>query len=506
MQHRDRYHTVHRGETLSIIARRYGVSEGELVALNHLRSRHRIRVGQVLTLPGDRRADRGGAPAASRTTALHGPPRRQPVDHRASLRRVGGGAGARQRAGEPPPHPGGPAPGHPGRGAGGGGLRGARPSLPAAQPAAFPSPRDRSRAAARDRGWAPEAPPAPAVAAAWSRARRAVEPARPSAEPDRSGHRARAAKPDAPSKGEPAVEPDPALEAGRPAPTPTPTRARGRRDRRGARAERRARARDRARVDARDRSGGPCPSPSRSRSCPRKRPAGPPDPSDYTVHGDRVTVQADETLGHYAEWLEVSASRLRQANRMRYGQPLVIGRRVRLDFSRVTPEEFERRRLEYHRTLQDEFFSAFEVTGHRAARAQARRDAVVPGRAQVPDPDLAAAPVQPGAGLSGACRGARRWWCRWCRAGWRRLRGGARSDQRARRVRDAILRGGVAGAVALRRVSPVLTPLASLAARRPSGRLARSSAELRPHRSGVLRRQPHRARRSSHNAPIRVVA
>jgi membrane-bound lytic murein transglycosylase D len=36
---------------------------------------------------------------------------------------------------------------------------------------------------------------------------------------------------------------------------------------------------------------------------------------------------------------------------------------VRLDFTRVTPEEFERRRLEYHRTLQDEFFSAFEVTG-----------------------------------------------------------------------------------------------------------------------------------------------
>ena len=48
---------------------------------------------------------------------------------------------------------------------------------------------------------------------------------------------------------------------------------------------------------------------------------------------------------------------------MRYEQPLVIGRLIRLDFSQVTPEEFERRRLEFHRTLQDEFFSAFEVTG-----------------------------------------------------------------------------------------------------------------------------------------------
>ena len=29
----------------------------------------------------------------------------------------------------------------------------------------------------------------------------------------------------------------------------------------------------------------------------------------------------------------------------------------------MTPEEFERRRLEYHRSLQDEFFSAYQVTG-----------------------------------------------------------------------------------------------------------------------------------------------
>ena len=51
-QHRDRFHKVRRGETLSVIARRYGLRVSELVELNNLRSRHRIRVGQVLTLPG----------------------------------------------------------------------------------------------------------------------------------------------------------------------------------------------------------------------------------------------------------------------------------------------------------------------------------------------------------------------------------------------------------------------------------------------------------------------
>jgi membrane-bound lytic murein transglycosylase D len=47
----DQYHKVRRGESLSVIAARYDASVSELVALNGLRSRHRIRVGQVLRLP-----------------------------------------------------------------------------------------------------------------------------------------------------------------------------------------------------------------------------------------------------------------------------------------------------------------------------------------------------------------------------------------------------------------------------------------------------------------------
>ena len=50
-QHRDRYYKVRRGDTLSKIAQRYRVRERELVAVNNLRSRHRIRAGQVLVLP-----------------------------------------------------------------------------------------------------------------------------------------------------------------------------------------------------------------------------------------------------------------------------------------------------------------------------------------------------------------------------------------------------------------------------------------------------------------------
>jgi membrane-bound lytic murein transglycosylase D len=88
------------------------------------------------------------------------------------------------------------------------------------------------------------------------------------------------------------------------------------------------------------------------------------DPSDYAVTSDgRITVQAAETLGHYADWLEIPTNRLRRLNRMSFRTPVTIGRRTKLDFSKVSAEQFEQRRLEYHHTLQEEYFDAFEVTG-----------------------------------------------------------------------------------------------------------------------------------------------
>ena len=89
-----------------------------------------------------------------------------------------------------------------------------------------------------------------------------------------------------------------------------------------------------------------------------------PDPSIYTVaRNDTIVAQADETLGHYADWLEIRTSRLRSLNHMRRSSTVVIGRPTKLDFSRVSRETFERRRLEYHRTLQEEFFGSYTVTG-----------------------------------------------------------------------------------------------------------------------------------------------
>lgn len=86
------------------------------------------------------------------------------------------------------------------------------------------------------------------------------------------------------------------------------------------------------------------------------------DPSDYSVASNNtIEIQASETLGHYAEWLDIRAWDLRRLNNMAYRDPVIIGDRLRLDFTAVNIAEFEVRRREYHSSLQQEFFSNFRI-------------------------------------------------------------------------------------------------------------------------------------------------
>lgn len=88
------------------------------------------------------------------------------------------------------------------------------------------------------------------------------------------------------------------------------------------------------------------------------------DPIDYSVAANNtILVAADETLGHYAEWLGTSAARLRQINRMKFGKPVMIGRRIKLEFDKIPRDDFEQQRREYHRVLQASYFAAHRIIG-----------------------------------------------------------------------------------------------------------------------------------------------
>jgi len=88
------------------------------------------------------------------------------------------------------------------------------------------------------------------------------------------------------------------------------------------------------------------------------------DPIDYSVaHDDTIRVAADETIGHYADWLGVSAQHVRDLNSLTASRPVLIGQRIRLDFKKVTHEVFEARRREYHRQTQATYFAAHRIVG-----------------------------------------------------------------------------------------------------------------------------------------------
>ncbi|MEE8581488.1 MAG: LysM peptidoglycan-binding domain-containing protein [Myxococcota bacterium] len=279
-QQRDTFHFVRRGETLSKIASRYRVSMSELVAINGLRSRHRIRAGQRLRLPdngGSRTfarasttASRSPAPAADSTAALANGEYR--VRRGDTLSRIAARLGVDQqelmRVN---------------------GLR--SPNR------IYAGQRLRLREAPASSE--PAAPPVEEAAVA------AVEP------PTVPEGKNEVAQEIAETSGLLAAE----TEAG-------------------------------------------------SQSEAEETPTLVADPSDYSVSSDgRIEVQAVETLGHYAEWLNVRASRLRALNRMRYGEPVVVGQSLRLDLSRVSAERFEEQRIDYHHSVQDEFFERFEIAG-----------------------------------------------------------------------------------------------------------------------------------------------
>jgi len=83
------------------------------------------------------------------------------------------------------------------------------------------------------------------------------------------------------------------------------------------------------------------------------------------VDGRRIVVQPEETLGHYADWLEIPTWRLRKLNGFRYGRKIRVGQTLCLSFENVSREIFENRRLSYHRGIRETFLESHRIEGSK---------------------------------------------------------------------------------------------------------------------------------------------
>jgi membrane-bound lytic murein transglycosylase D len=88
------------------------------------------------------------------------------------------------------------------------------------------------------------------------------------------------------------------------------------------------------------------------------------DSIDYQVRDDgSIRIEATETLGQYADWLQIPTQNLRNLNKLKARQPVLLGQKLKLDYSRVSREAFEQLRRDYHAKLQGEFFVQHRISG-----------------------------------------------------------------------------------------------------------------------------------------------
>ena len=311
----DRFHRVRSGETLSAIASRYAVSSNEIMAINNLRSRNFIRAGQTLRLPvpADHRDGGGRFYTVSRGDTLSG------IANRTGLK-VSNLAAANGLGDEHRIYPG----------------QRLRVDGQAAEDVQTVATTGNQNAAADDGDTT-----ASATAATTDSSDEASGTDAP----------ADVATADTDAAGEAVVEADSGTGSGDTGATAAEDDAVGDTDTTGPLATLQA--------------SNP------AESSRETAPALSADPADYSVGAEgTIEVQAAETLGHYAEWLDLRASELRRVNNMRYGKPVVVGKRIKLRFSQVAPAEFEQRREAYHEELQARFFEQFRIAGTEKTMVQ----------------------------------------------------------------------------------------------------------------------------------------
>ena len=74
-----------------------------------------------------------------------------------------------------------------------------------------------------------------------------------------------------------------------------------------------------------------------------------------------ITVDFDETLSHYAEWAQLSVRKLRRINKIRRNSRIPVHAKIKVPFTNTNPEKFMERRQEFHKAIQDDFFSNYKV-------------------------------------------------------------------------------------------------------------------------------------------------
>jgi membrane-bound lytic murein transglycosylase D len=76
-----------------------------------------------------------------------------------------------------------------------------------------------------------------------------------------------------------------------------------------------------------------------------------------------IRVVPEETLGHYADWLQIPTQKIRALNQFPYGRTISIDQKIKIPLAPKDLEQFEELRYEYHKEMEEDFFDSFSISG-----------------------------------------------------------------------------------------------------------------------------------------------
>lgn len=75
-----------------------------------------------------------------------------------------------------------------------------------------------------------------------------------------------------------------------------------------------------------------------------------------------IVVSVDETIGHYAEWLDIATWKIRKLNNMGSGSDIRLNKRLQLPIEqKEMVDKFIETRLQYHMAIEEDFYSQYKV-------------------------------------------------------------------------------------------------------------------------------------------------
>ncbi len=76
-----------------------------------------------------------------------------------------------------------------------------------------------------------------------------------------------------------------------------------------------------------------------------------------------IQVEESETLGHYADWLQVRTQVIRNLNHISFRHRINTHDHIKIPLAKVGKDRFEELRYEFHKEIAEDFFAAYKITG-----------------------------------------------------------------------------------------------------------------------------------------------